>query len=52
MVAALYVLLSARLSLELVSAGGHASLQTVDTVHPASRTFFILSLLLEALPWL
>ncbi len=44
------VLLSARLSLELVSAGGHASLQTVDTVHPASRTFFIVSLLLEALP--
>ncbi len=44
------VRLSTRLSLQLVSAGGHASLQTVDTVHPASRTFFIVSLLLEALP--
>ncbi len=38
--------------LELVSAWGNASLQTVDTVHPASRTFFVVSLMLEALPWL
>ncbi len=38
--------------LELVSACGNASLQTVDTVHPASRTFFVVSLMLEALPWL
>ncbi len=38
--------------LELVSACGNASLQTVDAVHPVSRTFFVVSLMLEALPWL
>ncbi len=38
--------------LDLVPAWGNASLQTVDTVHPASRTLFVVTVMLEALPWL
>ncbi len=35
--------------LDLIPACGNASLHTVDTVHPASRAFFVISPMLEAL---